>query len=87
MFRYGLVAVIYRLGGCHRFFIPLQHGNNQGNNHHTNTTIAVAKQYSVCPNFQLHKNLVFQVQYNNVCDKASARRPYQEFWLEVYARF
>jgi hypothetical protein len=43
--------------------------------------------YSVCPNFQLHKNLVFQLQYNNVCDKASARRPYQEFWLEVYARF
>ncbi|MDO4171972.1 MAG: porin [Prevotellaceae bacterium] len=43
--------------------------------------------YSVCPNFQLHKNLMFQVQYNYVHDRASADKGYSELWAEAYVRF
>jgi hypothetical protein len=43
--------------------------------------------YSVCPNFQLHKNLVFQLQYNYVCDKTLADSHYNELWMECYVRF
>ena len=42
---------------------------------------------SVCPNFQLHKNLMFQLQYNHVIDKTSTDRHYNEFWAESYVRF
>ena len=47
--------------------------------------------YSVCPNFQLHKNLMFQVQYNYVHDRAFAAKGnkanYSELWAEAYVRF
>lgn len=43
--------------------------------------------YSLCPNFQLHKNLMFQVQYNYVHDKALAAPSHHELWLETYVRF
>jgi hypothetical protein len=43
--------------------------------------------YSICPNFQLHKNLMFQVQYNYVNDKTSADHHYNEVWVETYVRF
>jgi hypothetical protein len=44
--------------------------------------------YSLCPNFQLNKNLMFQVQYNFVNDRNSvADRNYNEFWVEAYIRF
>jgi hypothetical protein len=44
--------------------------------------------YSICPNFRLHKNLLFQVQYNFVSDRtASVDRNYNEFWVETYIRF
>ncbi len=42
--------------------------------------------YSVAPNFQLHKNLMFQLQYNYVNDKFLDKN-YSEFWLETYVRF
>ncbi len=44
--------------------------------------------YSICPNFQLHKNLMFQVQYNYVYDRnLSADKGHNELWGEVYFRF
>jgi len=43
--------------------------------------------YSICPNFHLHKNLMFQVQYNYVCDKTAADRHYHELWGQAYIRF
>lgn len=42
--------------------------------------------YSVAPNFKLHKNLMFQFQYNYVNDKM-ADKNYSELWLETYVRF
>lgn len=44
--------------------------------------------YSVCTNFQLHKNLMFQLQYNLVDDKLGATdKTYNEFWVQTYIRF
>ena len=43
--------------------------------------------YSVIPNFQIHKNLMLQVQYNHVHDCTSADRNYNEIWAEAYVRF
>lgn len=43
--------------------------------------------YSIIPNFQLHKNLLFQVQYNRVNDRKLAHGDYNELWGEVYVRF
>ena len=44
--------------------------------------------YSVAPNFQLHKNLMFQLQYNYVNDKSSSVDcHYNEVWVETYVRF
>lgn len=44
--------------------------------------------YTICPNIQLHKNLMFQLQYNYVCDKSNAAdRHYNELWAEAYVRF
>ena len=48
----------------------------------TNRTV-----YSIIPNFQLHKNLQFQVQYNHVHDRTAADRNYNEVWTEMYVRF
>ncbi len=43
--------------------------------------------YSICPNIQLHKNLMFQVQYNYVNDKTAKDKHYNELWAETYFRF
>jgi hypothetical protein len=44
--------------------------------------------YSLCPNFQLNKNLMLQVQYNYVADRTSAiDSKYNEVWVEAYIRF
>lgn len=43
--------------------------------------------YSVCPNFQIHKNLMLQVQYNYVDDKNAQDRRHNELWGEIYFRF
>lgn len=44
--------------------------------------------FIICPNIQLHKNLMFQVQYNYVYDKmAKCDKHYNELWLETYVRF
>ena len=42
--------------------------------------------YSISPNFQLHKNLLFQLQYNFVEDK-TANKNYNEIWVQAYIRF
>lgn len=43
--------------------------------------------YSLIPTFQLHKNLMFQVQYNWNNNRAAADSHYNELWAEVYFRF
>jgi len=43
--------------------------------------------FSVAPNFQLHKNLMFQVQYNCVYKKNAAKETAHQFWVETYFRF
>lgn len=43
--------------------------------------------YSIIPHFQLHKNLMFQLQYNYVNDRLAADRHYNEIWCETYVRF
>ena len=43
--------------------------------------------YSLCPNFQPHRNLMFQLQYNYVHDKTTSQRNYHEAWLQSYIRF
>ena len=44
--------------------------------------------YSVAPNFQIHKNLMLQLQYNFVEDRSSGiDRHYNEVWAEAYVRF
>lgn len=45
--------------------------------------------YSLCPNFDLHKNLKFQLQYNYVHDRSlpSSSQNFHELWTEVYVQF
>ena len=43
--------------------------------------------YSLCPNFQLHRNLMFQVQYNYVNDRTATDHNYHELWAQTYVRF
>lgn len=43
--------------------------------------------YSLCPNFQLHKNLMIQVQYNYVHDRTLTKKNSNELWVETYVRF
>ncbi len=43
--------------------------------------------YSICPNFQLHKNLQIQLQYNFNNDRTLTHHNYHELWLETYVRF
>lgn len=43
--------------------------------------------YSLIPNIQLHKNLMFQLQYNHVHDRNLAHKDYNELWGEIYVRF
>lgn len=54
---------------------------DQGNWESTRTV------YSVIPNFQIHKNLMLQVQYNHVHDRMAADHNYNEIWGEIYVRF
>lgn len=49
-----------------------------------NTTKTI---YAVCPNIQLHKNLMFQPQLNYVHDRTLAKSNYCELWTEIYVRF
>ena len=41
--------------------------------------------FSVAPNFQIHKNLMLQLQYNFVDNRSSSN--YNEVWAELYFRF
>ena len=43
--------------------------------------------YSIIPNFQIHKNLMMQVQYNHVHDRNLQHKDYNELWAEMYVRF
>ncbi|MBP5392516.1 MAG: porin [Bacteroidaceae bacterium] len=43
--------------------------------------------YGICPNFELHKNLKFQVQYNYINDRTSSDHNYHELWAQTYVRF
>ena len=42
--------------------------------------------YSIAPNFQIHKNLLLQLQYNYVDNKLTSSH-WNEFWTEIYVRF
>lgn len=53
---------------------------NQGN------SSSLKSIYTICPNFQIHKNLMLQLQYNYVHDKSVAER-HNEIWAETYFRF
>jgi len=43
--------------------------------------------YSIIPNFQIHKNLMMQVQYNHVHNRNLVHKDYNELWAEMYVRF
>lgn len=43
--------------------------------------------YSIAPNFRLHKNLNFQIQYNLHNDKTAADTDYSDIWFQTYVRF
>lgn len=43
--------------------------------------------YTIAPNFQIHKNLMLQLQYNYVHDRMVADHDYNEIWAETYFRF
>ena len=43
--------------------------------------------YTICPNIQIHKNLMLQLQYNYNYDKTSADKKYSQLWAEAYIRF
>lgn len=51
----------------------------------SNSTMRTA--YSICPNFQLHRNLRFQVQYLYVNDKTAMDKHHNEVWVQSYVRF
>ena len=42
--------------------------------------------YSLAPNFQIHKNLMLQLQYNYVDNRPTSSH-WNEFWAELYVRF
>lgn len=44
---------------------------------------------TIAPNFQIHKNLMLQVQYNYVNDRSHTAKDhhYNEVWSELYVRF
>lgn len=43
--------------------------------------------YCVAPNFQIHKNLMLQLEYHYVIDKSAADVHYNEAWAQLYVRF
>lgn len=42
--------------------------------------------FCIAPNFQIHKNLMFQLQYNYVDDRLHSSK-FNELWAEFYVRF
>ena len=42
--------------------------------------------YSIAPNFQIHKNLMLQLQYNYVDNRPTSSH-WNELWAELYVRF
>ena len=50
------------------------------------STETMKAMYSFAPNFQIHKNLMFQLQYNYVDNRPTSSH-WNEFWAEVYFRF
>ena len=42
--------------------------------------------YSIAPNFQIHKNLMLQLQYNYVDNRPTCSH-WNELWTEIYVRF
>ena len=48
----------------------------------------VRSMYCVAPNFQIHKNLMLQIQYNYVNERRDGTdHHYNEIWAETYVRF
>lgn len=43
--------------------------------------------YTLTADFQLHKNLMFQLQYNRIHNKTAADPDYNQIWAETYFRF
>lgn len=43
--------------------------------------------YSICPNFRLHKDLLFQVQYNYIHDRTANDKNQHEIWAQSWIRF
>ena len=50
------------------------------------TKESMRSMYSLAPNFQIHKNLMFQLQYNLVQDKPTDSN-WNEVWAEFYVKF
>ena len=50
------------------------------------TKESMRSMYSIAPNFQIHKNLMLQLQYNYVDDCATSSN-WNEVWAEFYVRF
>lgn len=50
------------------------------------STESMKAMYSIAPNFQIHKNLMLQLQYNLVDNKPTSSK-WNELWAEVYFRF
>lgn len=50
------------------------------------TEQSMRSMYCVAPNFQIHKNLMLQLQYNYVDDRPSDSK-WSEVWAELYVRF
>lgn len=51
-------------------------------------TWATAKTiYSLAPNFQIHKNLMLQLQFLHTHDRIGTDKDYNEIWAQTYVRF
>jgi hypothetical protein len=50
------------------------------------STESMNAMYSIAPNFQIHKNLMLQLQYNYVDNRPTSSH-WNEFWAEFYVRF
>ena len=51
------------------------------------TWVSTKTIYSIIPNFQIHKNLMLQLQYNHVHNRNLEHKDYNELWAEMYVRF
>ena len=50
------------------------------------TSETMKSMYCIAPNFQIHKNLMLQLEYNFVDNKPTSSH-WNEFWAELYVRF